>query len=295
MSSNPPSASPSAIHEEIKPHETVALFPINSFIENLHCDEAGNVFVTNHFEGTVYKIKPDGDKGIYASTNGKLTGIIKKDPHSFLLNGWDEHEQSTIWLLNDQQQIIPLLQPEGALFFNGMATADHRQYLICDSYKGCIWKYDAEKNTAIIWIEHPLLSLAAPTNTIPAANGIKIFHDTVFVSNTDKKLLLTIPLNAAPGTTPDLFLEGQNLDDFAFDKDGTIYATTHIFNSVLRITPSKNITVIGTAAQGLTGSTAAAFGASAQNSDYLYVTTNGGMSWPEAGLEEGKVIRLKIS
>jgi hypothetical protein len=74
-----------------------------------------------------------------------------------------------------------------------------------------------------------------------------------------------------------------------------LYGTTHVYNSVVKITPDGQITTIATAEQGVAGSTALAFGRSAGDNTSLYVTTNGGMSLPlPTGLEAAKVVRLEV-
>jgi hypothetical protein len=63
------------------------------------------------------------------------------------------------------------------------------------------------------------------------------------------------------------------------------------YNSVIRISPEKQVTTIAKAEQGVTGSTALAFGRGSS----LYVTTNGGMSFPlPTGVEPAKVVRLDV-
>src|SRR5882762_3521383 len=100
-SSNPTGLQPLFNHlpKDIAPQEVFAAFPKNTFLENLSCDGSGNVFVTSHEEGTVYKIDPQGHQEIYARTSGKLSGIIQVEPRSFLLNGWDNEGTPTIFLL----------------------------------------------------------------------------------------------------------------------------------------------------------------------------------------------------
>ena len=271
-------------------------FALESFVENIAIDEAGDLFVTNLDEGAVYKIDAEGSKEMYASTKGKLAGIYFIAEETFLLNGWDENGISTIWLLNNNKEIIFLLQPDGALFLNGMASLNNNNFLICDSYKGCIWKYDLDTTEATIWLEHSLLKRGNETSPLPAANGIALFEDYLFVSNTERHLLLKIPVVDSSAGEPEIFMTEVNLDDFAIDNDGNIYATTHIYNSVVKITQDKKITIIADEEQGLTGSTAAAFGKRNDDKNCIYVTTNGGMSLaPKNGLEEGKIIKIKVN
>lgn len=281
--------------KEILEAEVFTSFPPYTFVENIAIDTEGNLFVTSVEDGAVYKITEEGEKEEYAKVKGKLVGITPVTDKSYLVNGWNEEGIPTIYLLSGKHTIVPLLHLQEALFLNGMASIGDDAFLICDSYKGCIWKYNLETNTADIWLNDPLLARVDDTHTIPAANGIKVFNDTVFVSNTDKQFLIKIPLNNAHAGTPELFMEKLLLDDFAIDNDGTIYATTHIYNNVVRITQEKEVAIIGEAEQGLAGSTAVAFGRREADKNFIYVTTNGGMSLPlPGGVQEGRVVKIKV-
>jgi hypothetical protein len=160
---------------------------------------------------------------------------------------------------------------------------------------GCIFIYRLKENESAVWLQHDILSKADINTPMPAANGIKLFNQHLFVSNTDKKTLLRIPvIDNTPGE-PEVWLDNINLDDFAFDKLGNLYATTHIYNSVIKISPTKQVTVIAEAEQGLAGSTAIAFGKREQDKNSIYVTTNGGMSLPlPEGMQGGKVVKIKV-
>jgi hypothetical protein len=131
---------------------------------------------------------------------------------------------------------------------------------------------------------------------MPAANGIKLFNQHLFVSNTDKKTLIRIPISDKIPGEPKVWLNNLNLDDFTFDEWGNLYATTHIYNSVIKISPTKQVTVIAEAEQGLAGSTAVAFGRTPQDANYIYVITNGGMSLPlSGGIENGRIVKIKVN
>lgn len=281
--------------KEILESKVFASFPVNTFLENIAINKTGDLFVTSLDEGAVYKINSKGEKEIYAKTKGKPAGIVYISDQDFLLNGWNQEGNPTIYLLEKGKEITPLIHPADALFLNGMVSLTNNIFLVCDSYKGCIWKYELDKNKAEVWLQHSLLARISDTDPMPAANGIKIFKDAIFVSNTAKQILIKIALNNNEPGTPELFMDKLNLDDFAFDREGNIYATTHIFNSVVKITQEKKVVIIGESEQGLAGSTAVAFGKRDDDKNSIYVTTNGGISLPlPEGIEEGKVIKIKI-
>lgn len=64
---------------------------------------------------------------------------------------------------------------------------------------------------------------------------------------------------------------GVALDDFAFDVKGNLYGTTDPFNTVVRVRPDGTSEVLLTAADGLDGPTATAFGVG-RDSKALYIT-----------------------
>jgi len=270
-------------------------FPKPAFIENIAGDDQGNLYVTSVDEGKVYRVDTSGKAEDYAKTDGRLAGIVAVDDKNFLCGGWLADGVPTIYFLDAQQRLIPKLSVPTALFFNGMAALAPGSFLICDAYAGLLWKYDLDSNQVIPWLRHEFLTRVDPNNAMPAANGIKVHEDTVFVSNTARNTLLAIPLIAGQPGEPAIYLDDVNLDDFAIDANGTIYATTHIFNSVIEIKPGQPPLVIAGIQHGLAGSTAAMLGRSVSDRRTLSVTTNGGLSLPPAGgLEDGKIVKIEL-
>ncbi len=280
---------------DLVPAHTIATFPVNTFLENLATTPSGNILITSHEAGEIIRLDRSHTPTPYAKLNGKVAGIawIADSPpadDAVVVNGWNaEGVPFVATLANGVVQHLHLL-PE-AVFLNGITPLSPHQYLMADSYRGAIWIFDLAANTTTIWLEHPLLARSDANNPFPAANGLKRFGNHLYVSNTQRMLLLRIPLSASQEPQePDVYVEGTNVDDFAFDQQGNLYATTHVYNSVIRIDPNRQTTIIAQAEQGMTGSTAVAF----QGSD-LYVVTNGGMSLPPAtGVEPAQVVCLAV-
>jgi sugar lactone lactonase YvrE len=182
------------------------------------------------------------------------------------------------------------------VFLNGLTALSDSLYLIADSYRGAIWELDTAQGSARIWLEHPLLAQATPENPTPAVNGLKIFNQVLYASNTQNAQIVRIPIQAGQPGEPEVFVQNANIDDFAFDRAGNLYGTTHVFNSLVKIAPDGSITTLAQAEQGMVGTTAVAFGRSSTDLTHLYVTTNGGMSFPPpTGIESAKVVRLEVS
>ena len=273
---------------DLLPAESVATFPVNTFLENLAIAPSGDIYITNHEIGEIVKLAPDGSLTVYAQLSGKVSGIALISPNQLLVNGWNREGVPFVAIVSNGEVEVLLTLPD-AIFLNGITPLTATCYLMADSYRGAIWSFDTTTKTVKLWLEHPLLARSDETSVFPAANGLKRFGQTLYVSNTQQMLLLQIPLDKALNPQePEVFIQGTNLDDFAFDDHGNLYGATHVYNSVIRIAPNGHTTIVAQAEQGVTGCTAVAF----YGTD-LYVVNNGGMFLPPAtGVEPAQVVRL---
>jgi putative intracellular protease/amidase/sugar lactone lactonase YvrE len=281
--------------EAIAPAKVIAEFPVNTFLENIAISPNGEIYVTSYEEGAIYHVTQRGERNKIANINGNLAGIVIDSSGKVFVSGVLDGTP-TLFQLRSSGVLESVISLPDAIFLNGMTHLQDNRYLIADSYKGVIWDVDIVAKTARIWLQDSLLARSDTSNPFPAINGIKVYHSGLFASNTQRQFLLHIPImgDNRPGT-PKVFLSSVNLDDFALDICGNLYGTTHVYNSVIRISPDKQITTLATAAEGVAGSTAVAFGRTEQDRTCLYVTTNGGMSLPlPQGVESGKVIQLEV-
>ena len=94
----------------------------------------------------------------------------------------------------------------------------------------------------------------------------------------------------------ELWLEGVNVDDFAFDSEGNLCGATHIYNSDISIQSGGDITTITQLEDGVTGNTAVALGQTQDTLETLYVVTNGGMFLPPStGVIPAEGVALDLS
>lgn len=282
--------------EAIAPTQVLAEFPPHTFLENIAIDPQGTIFVTSYEEGKIYRITPSGECKEFANINGNVAGMVVDRLGNLVVAAVIDSQGSAIVQIDATGVVETLVTLPDALFLNGMTHLKGDRYLVADSYKGAIWEVDVIAKSAYIWLQDNLLTRSDSNNPFPAVNGIKIYNNSLFASNTQRQLLIRIPLaeNSTP-KVPEVFLTNVNLDDFAFDVRGNLYGTTHIYNSVIQISPEKQIVTIAKAEQGMTGSTALAFGRGEKNRTSIYVTTNGGMSLPlPTGVEPAKVVRLEV-
>jgi putative intracellular protease/amidase len=282
--------------DALVPAQVIAEFPINTFLENIAIDAQDTIFVTSYEEGKIYRITSSHERSEFARIDGTMSGLVVDRAGNLLVAATVDRKTPTILQFDSTGRVETLVTLPDAIFLNGMTHLEGSRYLVADSYQGAIWEVDAIAKTARIWIHDRLLTRSDTSNPFPAVNGIKRYQNSLFASNTQRQLLIRIPLSddSVPGE-PDVFLTNVNLDDFAFDVRGNLYGTTHIYNSVIQISPDKQIVTIAKAEQGMSGSTALAFGQSESNRTNLYVTTNGGMSLPlPTGVEPAKVVRLSV-
>jgi hypothetical protein len=280
----------------IAPSHPIAEFPPNTFLESIAVSSDGTLFVSSHLDGKVFRIGANGVPVVHAAIAGKATGLALTSAGDMLVTAWDADNIPTIYTISPQGVVAVLVNLPDAIFLNGLTPLSESFYLIADSYRGVIWKLSMADQSVIVWLEHPLLARSSEDREFPAVNGLKIYGQSLYASNTEKMQLIKVPIqsNGQPGE-PEIFVDKVNLDDFAFDQEGNLYGTTHIYNSVIKITPDRSISTIAEAEQGMTGSTALAFGAGAGDRTSVYVVTNGGMSFPPpSGLEPAKIVRLDI-
>jgi hypothetical protein len=278
------------------PAQTIAEFPVNTFLESIAVAADNTLFITSHYEGKVIRIDADGVPTTYATIAGKATGLAMTSDGDLLLSGWDNQETSVVWRITTDGAIYLLAKLPEAMFLNGLTRLIGDRYLIADSYRGAIWELNTSNETFSIWLEHPDLARSSPEEVFPAVNGLKIYDRFLYASNTQKQQLVKIPILAdGLAGEPEIFVTGVNIDDFAFDIAGNLYGTTHVFNSVVKIDQEGTVTTIAQLEQGVAGSTALAFGRTEGDRTGIYVTTNGGMSYPPAtGIEPAKVVRLNV-
>ncbi len=281
---------------ELAAAHPIAEFPINTFLESIAIGLDNTLFVTSHLDGIVFRIGTDGIPVVHTPIAGKATGLALTTTGNLLLTAWNAENIPTVFTISPQGNATVLVTLPDAIFLNGLTPLAGTSYLIADSYLGAIWELNEIEKTVRIWLEHPSLARSSDDKEFPAVNGLKIYENTLYASNTEKMQIVKIPIqpDGQPGE-PEIFLHSVNLDDFAFDQDGNLYGTTHIYNSVVKITPDGNITTIAQAKQGMTGSTALAFGQGEDDRSSIYVVTNGGMSLPPpTGLEPARVVRLEV-
>jgi WD40 repeat protein len=208
------------------PAHTIAEFPINTFLESIVVSDDNTLFITSHYEGKVIRIAADGVPTTHTTIAGKATGLAISTDGSLLLSGWDDQDICVVWQIASDGATKVLMSLPDAVFLNGLTHLTDQFYLIADSYRGAIWQLDVVQSRVHLWLEHPLLARANAENGTPGVNGLKIFGDVLYASNTQNAQIIRIPIQANfQSGEPEIFVQNANIDDFAFDKAGNLYGT----------------------------------------------------------------------
>lgn len=273
----------------------LAEFDKGTFLENVAVDSAGNLFVNSYLDGKVWRIDAGGRRLPWASIDGTIAGIALNPDGSAVLSGWIQGKEPAVFIVDRQGKSEVLVRLVGGMFPNGVVRLAKDQYLVADSYRGVVWRVDSARRSATLWLEHASLTRANDKDPTPAINGIKMFGGALWASNTARQLLVRIPVVDGVAGQPETIRTDIGIDDFAFDARGNLYGATHVYNSLIRITPGGAVSRLAGLEQGMAGSTAVAAMNAADGSVSLVVVTNGGMSLPPAGgMQAAKVVRVDV-
>ncbi|KAJ9613187.1 hypothetical protein H2200_003128 [Cladophialophora chaetospira] len=292
--------------EELLPVNTVHSFPENYFVENIAVRRSGQLLVTVHNRGELIQVDPHSKSGaclVHKFPTG-AAAIVEVEEDVFYVSVGTIGEKGSISIyrvdmssfavdasnnITSPAAITNHVPVPDALFLNGSAllSASKGMMLAADSLLGTVFEIDVKSRAVKVWLQHKAWEKTTDDPRLPGINGIKLRNGYLYATNTDARTFLRAGMTGtgeATGSVEQVF-DSCLADDFAFDDEGSVYLTTHIFQSVVKI---RNDGVRSRIAGGpddkvVAGTTAAAFGRTASDGTTLYVTTNGGMSDPING------------
>ena len=280
------------------PAEVVHEWPVGTFVENLAVLADGALAVSVHTENQVQRLDPGGRADTLVELPVPPAGLVaRRGGGVYVAGGEPGSPPGRVWRVEADGTAEVAVEVPGALFLNGLTPLDATSLLAADGIGWCLWRLDLTTGTARRWIVHERLAKVTSFPLMPGANGLKLHGGHAWVTNTDRAELLRIPVRP-DGSAGDLEVVAERLrgDDLAFAADGTAYITTHIENSLIRVTPDGDRTAIAGPDQHMPGSTAAAFGSDRGWPTGLYVTTTGGLLRPYQGrARTAKLVRLQVA
>jgi sugar lactone lactonase YvrE len=188
-----------------------------------------------------------------------------------------------------------LLDVPDSLFLNGFTPARPGFGYCVDSLLGAVFEIDLARATSRLVLRHELLGKISAEPMLPGVNGVKIGDDALWLTNTDRALVLRAGLNGdGPDGRVEIAAGHLRGDDLALDDAGNLYVTTHIHNTLVRLDPDGRRVALAGPDQGMHGSTACAFGVGVDD-HAVFVTTTGGIVMPvDDTPREAKLVRLDV-
>jgi sugar lactone lactonase YvrE len=287
----PPPSAPIAL----APARIVASFDSGTYIESIAFSPDGRLFLSMGPAGEIVILGRDGNSRPFAKLPvgpGGFMMCLVFDTAGTLYASVSSQDPAVrgIWAFAASGHGHRLAQLPARTFPNGIALDGHGDLIVADSIAGVLWQVPIVGGDAQVWLRSELLLPRPLIGRFPGANGLQRVGASIVVAVSDRSLVLQIPI-ASNGTAgaPVVLTASVPTDDFAAAADGTLYLTTHPFNSVVRLTTDGRLAVIAGAAQGIIGPTSAAFAADGA----LYVATDGGLYRPVPGVRpRASVVRL---
>jgi sugar lactone lactonase YvrE len=283
-------------------------------------DKIGNVYVSlRAATDQVWKLSPSGEQTLVIDLGvpGGGVGGLAVDPagHVYVAQAFQG-----VYRMSPDGEVTLLPGTEQIIFPNALAF-DHRGNLyVTETFSidpstgefgpGGVWRIP-KQGAAEPWLRHELLT-GFPPAFFPfpvGANGIGFYHGNLYVVNTDKALVVRIPVrpDGRPGQpkvwaevddVPESFLYGSPafpvmLDGLALDAHGNAYITVISRSAVVCINADdqsqETVTVYPNAPLDAPASLAFGTGKTARKN--LFVTNLGmfgvfipGPPWPGPGL-----------
>lgn len=260
----------------------LATWPEQTFLESIAASHDGTLWIVNKEGARIERLAPDGTRSGFATLPQGVTGVELAGDGGLYATGREKGRPETVYRIDAAGKVEVLVELAQAKFLNGLARISPHTLLVADSGAKTLWKVDLATRSVSRWLVHEWLGHRDPahdfpTNTfIPGANGVKRFQDAVYVSSTDRGVIVRVPLrHDGSAGEPSIWARDLVIDDFAFDVDGTLYGTTHPLSTVVRVRADGSRSTIATGPQGVVGATAVVFGTRPGDERSLYVVGNG--------------------
>jgi hypothetical protein len=273
-----------------EPGPPQALIPPPGWFESVTTANNGDVYTSDQAYMRVYRITRGNDVRVFAN----LFGDDYYDPQASYAGtlGLEFDRNGNLWVvvldyLDTEKHGIYVVTPHGHSELaipmdpnvipipNGLTFDDRGNLYVTESATGAIWKVARGSHVPMLWLTHELLS--PPQGGAFGANGIVYKDKSLFVVNTDKGILLRVPLNR-DGSPGEPTVRAQLLDPLGatigpdglrIGPDYALYATGAYEGLLVRIAEDGSWKVV---LDGLAYPTGVAFGKTRGERDTVYLS-----------------------
>ncbi|KAJ5186758.1 hypothetical protein N7449_011522 [Penicillium cf. viridicatum] len=242
------------------------------------------------------------DDDIFAVVVGNFSPkTFQPGPGSFSVHKLDftkiEAEENERALESPKASEIVAMPDAEAL--NGMVTFSRESnlVLIADSPKGIIWKVDTKSGDYSVALNDTTMAPAEGQALPLGVNALTVFDDYVYYTGTTRMVYCKVKVDkdVKPIGDFEIIASGFLPDNIEITEDGTAYIPTAPQNSVVRLTPSGQISLVagGQVSTQLAGASSVRL---SKDRQILYVGTNGGQIAPVLGsfIEPAKIVKISF-
>ena len=248
--------------------------------EGIAADKMGNLYVSFMPLGQIRKITADGTDPIVVNFQEPGTLGLAVDAVGNLYASHASGDPATggVYRVSRDGVIDRFAGTEEMVFPNSLAFDKRRNLYVTDSATGSIWRI-TRSGAAAPWLQHELLEGLGEIPGYPpiGANGIVYWKRTLYVANTEKGLILRIPirLDGSPGE-PEILADSPSVygpDGLALDVFGNIYVPLVFQDKLVRVDPvDGSVTELATIDDGLDEPASLAFGTGKGDRRTIFVT-----------------------
>jgi sugar lactone lactonase YvrE len=240
--------------------------------EGVAVDKRGDVFVSLAPLGQIRKIDRDGNETTLAtvvpagSGFGPLGLAVDAPGNLYVAVATFNPATSGVYKIA-RDGSFERLPGTGAIAFPNGVTLDKRgNVYVTDSILGAVWRLPAAGGEPEMWFQSTLLlgDGSAGIGVPIGANGIAYRQNEIVVGNSEGERLLRIPIEPDEGAgTATILAQGSAVsfaDGLAFDVHGNVWVCLIASSTIVRVSPSGDVTTVATATDGLDWTSSIAFG-----------------------------------